>query len=38
VKMHRDHLFHGEHPYGTFSMKTGDLKKIIIKDLTEQGR
>ncbi len=36
LKTDKDRIFYGQLPYGLFSIKIGDVKKIIIKGLTKQ--
>ncbi len=36
LKMDKGRTFYGQLPYGLFSIKTADVKKIIIKGLTQQ--
>ena len=38
LKMDKDRIFYGQLPYGLFSIKIGDVKKIIITGLTKQER
>jgi len=38
LKMDKDRIFYGQLPYGLFSIKIEDVKKIIITGLTKQER
>ncbi len=38
LKMDKDRIFYGQLPYGLFSIKIGDVKKIMITGLTKQER
>ncbi len=38
IRMDKDRIFYGQLSYGLFSIKIGDVKKIIIKGLTKQER
>jgi hypothetical protein len=38
LKMDKDVIFYGQLPYGLFSIKIGDVKKIIITGLTKRER
>lgn len=38
LRMDKDRIFYGQLPYGLFSIKIGDVKKVIIKGFTEQER
>ena len=38
LKIDKDRIFYGRLPYGLFPIKSGDVKKIIMRGLTKQER
>jgi len=38
LRMDDDRIFYGQLPYGLFSIKSEDVKRVIMKGLTGQGR